>query len=260
MPRIVTLTTDFGDTDPFAGIMKGVMLGIESKITPVDLTHRIEPQNVLQGALVLAAAIPYFPAKTIHLAVVDPGVGTARRPIVVKTKNALFVGPDNGVLTPAFSGKVEAYELTNTKYFLSSRANTFHGRDIFAPVAAHLAAGVKPEKMGPKISNPVLLKLPRPKMDGAVLKGEVIYADRFGNLSTNITAQDLKRHLPGPPTAMKLGRRTLKHFVRAYGECEKGKPGFLINSWNAIEIFVRDDNAQQMFKLKPGSPVSLRAS
>ena len=259
MSRIITLTTDFGDTDHFSGIMKGVILGIEPKATLVDLTHKIEPQNILQGALMLASALPFFPPRTIHLVVVDPGVGTARRPIVVKTHDALLVGPDNGVLTAAFSGKVEAYELTNTKYFLPTRSSTFHGRDLFAPVAAHLAAGVKPEKMGRKINNPVVLKLPRPKMDGPVLKGEVVYADRFGNLSTNITAQDIKRHLPGPPV-MKLGRRTLKQFVRTYGECEKGKPGFLINSWNAVEIFVHGDSAQQMFKLKPGSPVSLRAS
>ncbi len=260
MSRIITLTTDFGDTDPFAGIMKGVMLGIEPRATCVDLTHRIEPQNTLQGALVLASAVPWFPKKTIHLVVVDPGVGTARRPLVVKTRNALFVGPDNGVLTPAFSGKVTAYELTNTEYFLRTRSSTFHGRDIFAPVAAHLASGVKPEKMGRKISNPTLLKLPRPKVDGSLLKGQVIYSDRFGNLSTNITLQDIKRHLAGAAPVMKLGRRTLKQFVRTYGECPSGKPGFLINSWNAVEIFVRDASAQELLKLKPGSPVSLCAS
>ncbi len=260
MSRLITLTTDFGLTDPFVGIMKGVILGIAPKTTLIDLTHHIETQNISQGAMVLASATPYFPKKTIHLAVVDPGVGTTRRPIVIETPDAYFVGPDNGLLTPAFSGKARVYELIRLKYFLKSPSNTFHGRDVFAPVAAHLANGVKPSQMGKKIDDPVRLDLPRPELKDATLHGQVIYADNFGNLTTNISDQDLKRCLTGKPPVLRIGRRTLKQFVRTYGDCPKGKAGFLINSWNAIEIFVRDDNAQQLFKTQPGAVVTLRFS
>lgn len=260
MSRLITLTTDFGLSDPFVGIMKGVILGIAPKATLVDLTHQIEPQNIQQGALVLTSATPYFPKKTIHLAVVDPGVGSERRPIVVDTPKAIFVGPDNGLLTPAFSGKATAYELTESKYFLKPPSNTFHGRDVFAPVAAHFASGVKPSMMGKKINNPTLLDLPSPELKNTGLHGQVIYTDRFGNLTTNITDQDLQRCLTGKPPILRIGRRTLKQFVRSYADCPVGKAGFLINSWNALEIFVRDDNAQQRLNIEPGTSVTLRFS
>ena len=260
MSRLITLTTDFGLRDPFVGIMKGVILRIQPKATLIDLTHQIEPQNIQQGALVLSSAIPYFPKKTIHLAVVDPGVGSERRPIVVETPDAIFVGPDNGLLTPAFSGKATAFELTEPNYFLKAPSNTFHGRDVFAPVAAHLASGIKPSRMGKKIDNPVLLDLPRPELKNTGLHGQVIYSDRFGNLTTNITDRDLKRCLTSNPPVLRIGRRTLKQFFRSYADCPVGKAGFLINSWNAIEIFVRDDNAQQRLNIEPGTSVTLRFS
>ncbi len=260
MSRLITLTTDFGLSDAFVGIMKGVMLGIAPKAKLIDLTHDIEPQNIQHAALVLASAAPYFPKKTIHLVIVDPGVGTERRAIAVDTPRAIFVGPDNGVLTPAFSEKSKTYELTESPYFLKSVSNTFHGRDLFAPVAAHLATGVKPSKMGRKIKDPTTLDLPRPEVKKTTLHGQIIYADRFGNLTTNISIQDIERFLPAKPTALRIGRRVIKQFVRTYGDCPKGKNGFLLNSWNSLEIFVRNGNAKQTFNLNPGAAVTLRFS
>ncbi|QPJ60502.1 MAG: SAM-dependent chlorinase/fluorinase [Candidatus Nitronauta litoralis] len=260
MSRLITLTTDFGLSDPFVGIMKGVIFGIAPKATLIDLTHDIEPQNIQQGALVLSSAAPYFPRKTIHLAVVDPGVGTSRHPIVVETPEAIFVGPDNGLLSPAFSNNATTYQLTQSEYFLESFSNTFHGRDIFAPVAAHIATGVWPSRMGKKLDEPIVLDLPRPEQNKTCLRGQVIYADHFGNLTTNISEDDLKQCLPSKPLVLKVGRRTLKQISRSYADCSKGKAGFLLNSWNAIEIFVRDGNAQQQLKIKPGTQVTLQSS
>lgn len=260
MSRLITLTTDFGLSDPFVGIMKGVILSIAPKATLIDLTHHIEPHNIQQGALVLSSAIPYFPKKTIHLAVVDPGVGSSRHPIVVETSDAIFVGPDNGLLSSAFSNKAISYQLTLPEYFRKSPSKTFHGRDVFAPVAAHIATGVWPSRMGKKLKDPIVLDLPRPEQNKTSLCGQVIYADHFGNLTTNISEEDLKRCLPGKPLTLKVGRRILKQISHSYADCSKGKAGFLLNSWSAIEIFVRDGNAQQQLNIKPGTPVTLQSS
>lgn len=260
MSHLIILTTDFGLSDAFVGTMKGVILGIAPKAKLIDLTHDIEPQNIQHAALVLASAAPYFPKKAIHLVVVDPGVGTERRAIAVETPHAIFVGPDNGVLTPAFSQRNKIYELTEPQYFLQSVSNTFHGRDLFAPVAAHLAAGVKLSKLGRKITDPTTLDLPQPETENTTLRGQILYADRFGNVTTNISVQDIERFLPARPTALRTGKRTIKQFVRTYGDCAAGKSGFLLNSWNLLEIFVRNGNARQAFNLKPGTAVTLRFS
>lgn len=260
MPALVTLTTDFGLQDPFVGIMKGVLLGIAPKLTIIDLTHQVDPQNIGQAAQVLAAALPFFPKNTIHVAVVDPGVGTARRPLVVSTPEAFLVGPDNGVLTPGLTAGARVYELTDPGYFLHPVSETFHGRDVFAPAAAWLARGTRPSRMGQLISDPVRLDLPAPQFDTGVLRGQVIYADRFGNLITNLSAADLHRHFPGQkPLLLKVGRRTFTRKVRTYAQCPAGQAGWLINSWDRVEVFLREGDAGRAFGLKPGAPATLRS-
>ncbi len=162
--RIITLTTDFGTTDPFVGVMKGVIAGRAPETRLIDLTHGIPPQDVLAGALVLRHAAPYFPAGTIHLAVVDPGVGTARRPLCVETADALFVGPDNGLLSLAAPRDrlLHIVHLAEERFFLSPPSATFHGRDVFAPVAAALAAGAAPTELGPEVPDMTRLDVPAP--------------------------------------------------------------------------------------------------
>src|SRR5712691_6438607 len=189
---LVTLTTDFGLRDPFVGIMKGVILSICPTARLVDLTHEVEPQDILGGCLTLEAAVPFFPAGTVHLVVVDPGVGSARRAIALRTGGGYLVGPDNGVLTPAFerSGWT-AVALTAPEYRLPSVSRTFHGRDVFAPAAAYLAAGIPLERLGSTLTDPVRLPLPGCRLEGDALVGEVLAADRFGNLITSIPAARL---------------------------------------------------------------------
>ncbi|MCH8282848.1 MAG: SAM-dependent chlorinase/fluorinase, partial [Chloroflexi bacterium] len=203
----IVLTTDFGTSDPYAGVMKGVILGLNPDATIVDLTHQIQPQNILQGAFVLGASHRYFPQGAIHVAVVDPGVGTGRRAILVDTPTARFLAPDNGLLSyvlreylddpPGEPGRVRlpasvtAHQLTEPMYWLDPVSPTFHGRDIFAPVAAHLSLGVAASGLGPAIDDLVWLPAPRPSRQGDRLAGQVVYADHFGNLVTNIAAHDL---------------------------------------------------------------------
>ena len=203
----IVLTTDFGLADPYAGVMKGVILRLNPLATLVDLTHEIDPQNLLQAAFVLGTSHRFFPKGTIQVVVVDPGVGTERRPLLVVTPGARFLAPDNGVLSyvlraflehpPAEPGMVSlpqglaAYHLTNKEYWLNPISDTFHGRDIFAPVAAHLSLGVPPEALGEPLADLAWLPSPSPERQGNTIHGQVIYADRFGNLVTNIPAPEL---------------------------------------------------------------------
>ena len=201
---LLVFTTDFGLTDAYAGVMKGVALGINPNLRLVDLTHQIAPQNVAQGAFVLGVSYRYFPADAIHVAVVDPGVGTARRPVLLQTPHGSFVAPDNGLLSrvlseylpdpPAHPGIVElppalrAFHLTNPDYWLHPVSSTFHGRDIFTPVAAHLSRGVAPESLGEPTTQLTWLPLPQPRVTPEGISGEIIYCDVYGNLISSIPA------------------------------------------------------------------------
>lgn len=192
--KIITLTTDFGTRDGFVGIMKGVILSIAPEVRIVDIGHWVKPQDVLEGQFLLIRAVTYFPKGTIHVAVIDPDVGTARRPIAVERDEMILVGPDNGLFTPWLDGAA-VYHLTNSRYFLDKPSATFHGRDIFAPVAAHLAGGVPPAEMGERIDDPVRLEIPKPKIKKGTIRGEVIHIDYFGNLITNIPAYAMEPFL-----------------------------------------------------------------
>ena len=282
MRPVITLTTDFGINDPFAGIMKGVLLNIVPDAQIVDITHNIEPQNIIQAALVLNAAYPWFPRKTIHVVIVDPGVGGSfikntervpstrtgearlglviRRAIVVQSKFQTFLGPDNGVLTPILHPDSRTYEITNKKYFLNNISNTFHGRDVFAPCAGWLASGVEPSKVGPRVLKPARQEFPQPHLKDTTLHGEIIHIDHFGNLTTNISAELIREHITSSDTIeVRIGKHRIDGLVTGYYQMKSGQPGAIINSWNHLEIFYREDNAKKKLKAKTGQSVTLRA-
>src|SRR6266513_2460018 len=211
---IVTLTTDFGLNDHFVGTMKGVILKIVPNAEIVDICHSVQAFDILDGALALAQAYFYFPPRTVHLVIVDPGVGSARRPIVASSEEYNFVAPDNGVLSLMYAReeRLSVRHITSDHYFLQPLSNTFHGRDIFAPVAAYLAKGVVDEKFGEEITDFVRFNAPKPKaVDANTLRGVVLKVDRFGNLVTNITPADAPLLFQPQPPHFKIviGKREI---------------------------------------------------
>jgi hypothetical protein len=259
LPGLITLTSDFGVRDPFVGIMKGVLLSICPSARLVDLTHEIPPQDVLAGGLALEAAAPFFPAGTVHLAVVDPGVGTARRAIAVRAGGSYLVGPDNGLFTFALEGDGwTAVSLTAPEYRLAEVSRTFHGRDVFAPAAAYLASGVPLERLGPAVSDPVRLRLPGCRLEGGELLGEVLDADRFGNLLTSIPAARLTE-IPGAGgLVLELAGHRLVGPVGAYAEGGEGEPAVIVGSTGRLEIFVKAGSAQDHLDARRGAVVRVR--
>ncbi len=251
--------------------MKGVILNIAPDAQIVDITHNIEPQNINQAALILNATYTWFPRKTIHVVVVDPGVGDGekkmgglgpviRRAMVVQSKFQTFVGPDNGVLTPVLHSDSRVYEITNKKYFLKNISNTFHGRDVFAPCAGWIASGIQHSKMGPRVLKPVRQDFPQPQLKGATLHGEIIHTDHFGNLTTNISAELIHETFVSSDTIkVQIGKYHIDGLVTGYYQMKHGQLGAVINSWNHLEIFYREDNAQEKLKAKIGQPVALKA-
>ena len=274
MRPVITLTTDFGLDDPFVGIMKGVILNIVPDAQIIDITHNIEPQNITQAALILNATYPWFPRKTVHVVVVDPGVGAVlkakgktkktagpitRRAMVVQSKFQTFIGPDNGVLTLGIQPDSRVYEITNKKYFLKNVSNTFHGRDVFAPCAGWIASGIAHAKMGPRVLKPVRLDFPQPLLKETSLHGEIIHIDHFGNLTTNISAELI--HETFPPSAtinVQIGKHRIEGLVTGYYQMKDNQPGAIINSWNQLEIFYREDNARKKLKARVGQSVILK--
>jgi S-adenosylmethionine hydrolase len=255
---IVTLLTDFGVEDPYVGIVKGVILAVNPAARIVDLTHAIPPQDIRRGALALEASYRVFPAGTVHLAVVDPGVGGPRRPLAVHADGHVFVGPDNGLLgfCAARTG-ARAVALTEPRYYRAGRPGvsaTFHARDIFASVAGHCSRGVPLERFGPPVRRLVRLALPAPRRAGDRVIGEVLLADRFGNLLTNVTAADL----PAAPAGCRvaLAGHRIDGLVSRYGDRPVGTLGALIDSSGRVEIFVREGSARARLGLGPGTRVS----
>jgi S-adenosylmethionine hydrolase len=258
--KTITLMTDFGLKDGNVGVMKGVILGIAPQVTIVDLSHHITPQNVPEAALVLKRSLPYFPPGTIHVVVVDPGVGTTRRPLVASLGNQYIVGPDNGVITMALilaeaeGWAVEMVHTDNPEYWLPEVSHVFHGRDIFAPVAAHLANGVPLEALGKPIHDPVLLNLPQPERTENGWRGEVIHIDHFGNVSTNISTEHL-----GKPARLstQLGNTTITGMVQTFGEHPAGDLVVLYGSTGNLIISVVNGNAAQRLGARVGDPVHI---
>ncbi len=257
---IITLTTDFGLKDPFVGIMKGVILSICPQVTLIDLTHNITPQNIKEATFVLAGAYRFFPKGTIHVIVVDPGVGSQRRPLLAETPNHFFIAPDNGVLELIYQKeKVKVYHLNRSEYFLPQISATFHGRDIFAPVAAHLAHGVSPNALGEEITDFVRLNWPYPESSGRRLRGEVVYIDRFGNLITNISKEDFAKFIKpfGQPASLRIHIKdiTLDHISPFY---LAERPGTILALWDSsdyLEIACCLGNAKERLGVGVGEIV-----
>ncbi len=243
-PPLITLTSDFG-AGPFVGLMKGVILGIYPQVRLVDLCHDIPPQDVRAGALVLEQALGVFPSGSVHLAVVDPGVGTERRPLVVEALDMLFVGPDNGLFTPVLLAdpSARAYVLDKPRYHRQPVSATFHGRDIFAPVAAHLTWGISPEELGSYIGDPIRLDWPRPYRREEILLGHVLGVDRFGNLQTNLSRWEVEAFLAGRPAEIQSAGLVIEGLSQSYGQAEPGAALALFNSLDRLELAVNRGSA-----------------
>ncbi len=262
---IVSLTTDFGLTDEYVGVMKAVILAIAPTVTIVDLSHGVEPQDVLGGALALAAGFPFFPPGSIHVAVVDPGVGGPRRIVAARHAGHVFIAPDNGLLTRVLEAGAtdETVEITNSAYFRHPVSPTFHGRDVMAPAAAYLSRGVTLAELGPKIPPESLVRLavPRVRLEGDTVAGEVLRADRFGNLMTNIAPRDLAG-LPASrdPRALivEVAGIAISGLSRTYAAGPPGKPIALFGSRGLLEIAVSGKNARDALRIRPGAPVTVK--
>ena len=258
-PPLITLLTDFGHEDAYVGVMKGVVLGINPAARLVDLTHEIAPQDILRAALVLRSAVAFFPPRTIHLAVVDPGVGSRRRALLIRTPSGDFVGPDNGVLSLAArqAGSYSAHVIEDERFFRHPVSQTFHGRDVFAPAAAHLSTGLEADAFGPATDSIVELDVPAAAADSCGVNGQVIYVDRFGNLLTNIDATALSA-FRGQALSVNIGTKAVAGPVTAYAAVDEGAPVALIGSWSTLEIAVRNGNAAKALGAGPGTPVTVR--
>jgi hypothetical protein len=257
---IISLISDFGLKDPYVAEMKAVILSICPKARIVDITHEVEKFNIRMGAFVLASATPYFPKGTIHVAVVDPGVGTKRRPIVVVTKQAFYVGPDNGLLMLAAQkqGVTRVYHITNRKFMLPKISRTFHGRDIFTPTAAHLAKGRAPSEVGPEIYDYVIPKFAKPHLDKNTLHGVILHIDDFGNVITNISEEELRKTgiREGDDLQVELKGNTIRSkLCTAYGQVEAQHPLAIIGSHGFLEISINQGSAAKRFKVKIGETV-----
>ncbi len=259
---VITLTTDFGTASPYVAAMKGVILSVAPQVRILDLSHEIPPQDVWHGAFFLAACIPYFPPETIHVVVVDPGVGTARRLLYAEIGPHRLVLPDNGLasfLLKRFPLQ-RAFQLLEPRYRLSTVSHTFHGRDILAPAAAHLALGIEPAHLGSQVHDPATLPIPEPVV-GDVLRGEVLFVDGFGNLLTNIDEKLLERlgalkDAEGRLTATVAGRR-IQRWVRTYAEAPLGELVTLISSSGHLEIAQVQGNAARTLAAQRGTPVEV---
>lgn len=262
--RLISLTTDFGTKDGYTGVMKAVILGIAPDARIIDISHHIAPQSVLQGGLTLLPHISYFPADSIHIAVVDPGVGTERRPLAGKIGDQYYVAPDNGLLSPMIERAKERdwpmafVQLDKPEYWLSLVSNTFHARDIFSPVGAYLATGVPLSDVGSAIDDPVFIPLPRPEIGPGHVTGQIMSIDHFGNLSSNITRADLAHLSPSGGRRISVAGYTIDGIVSTFGSA---RPGDLVALWNSdgtLGISVVNGNAQEKTGTSVGDAVEVK--
>jgi S-adenosylmethionine hydrolase len=254
-PALVTLTTDFGSGSSYVAAMKGALLSVNPQATIVDLTHDLPPQDLVATSYFLADALPYFPAGTIHVVVVDPGVGADRSLLCVEWNQQLLLAPDNGCWTslePLAREPLKVYRLSHSKYWRSRVSSTFHGRDIIAPVAGHLTLGVSPSDLGPRVESWVRLELPKPIDSESGLQGQVVMIDRFGNLITNLNLRpDQRAH------SVQIGSTKVPRIVRTYGDCEPGDLVALIGSSGRLEIAEVNGSAARLLQLGVGTPVAV---
>ena len=262
---IISLLTDFGLMDPYVAEMKAVILSTCPKAAIIDISHLVEKFNIRMGAFLLASAAPSFPAGSVHVAVVDPGVGSERRPIVIEARRNLYVGPDNGLLIPAAEaeGILKVFEVANHKLMRSDVSATFHGRDIFAPVAAHLACGVQSRECGPEISHYVKPPYTQPTLDGRKAFCEVFHIDGFGNIITNLRSTHISKWNLSADQKFRISlgnRRISARCVRTYSDLKKNEFGFLTGSHGFVEIACREENAAKRIRAKTGIAVRIEGA
>jgi S-adenosyl-L-methionine hydrolase (adenosine-forming) len=260
---IVTLLTDFGTRDYFVGALKGALLSVNPEARIVDITHEVAPHDIEEAAFTLVAACETFPAGTVHVAVVDPGVGSARRAVAVEGAGQLFVGPDNGVFGHVYERlkSFRVFHVVEEQFFRAKVSTTFHGRDVFAPVAGALSLGTRPDELGPEVTD--FARLPfaaASRRDGATLLGSVIHVDRFGNCVTNITPQDLGDATHARGACLYVAGREIRGFRRFFAD-EGGAPGEPFAVWGSaglLEIAVFRDSAARVLGVGRGQPVEVR--
>ncbi len=259
--RIITLTTDFGVSDHFVGTMKGVILGIDPEAKIVDLCNAVGSFDVLDGAMTIAQAYSYFPADTIHMVVVDPGVGSARRPLLLTTSRHFFMAPDNGVLSLVMDKeeRISVRHITATHYFLQPLSDTFHGRDVFSPCAAWMAKGVEPEKFGEEITDYVRFAIPKPKQVAErTIKGVVLKTDHFGNLITNLTPENAPYlFAEGAQVKITVGQAIATHISHSYAQGQPGECFAVLNSMGYLEIACNRGAASHIAHAGRGAEVTV---
>ena len=255
---IITLTTDFGTGDHFVGVMKGVILGIQPAAQIIDISHGVQPYDIADGAFTIAQAYRYFPKKTIHVVVVDPGVGSARRPLLAEMAGQYFVAPDNGVLSMVFAREQhKVRHITSERYFLQPVSRTFHGRDVFSPVAAHLAAGLSAPKFGKRIDDHIQASFDKPTQTGKrTWTGAVLKTDHFGNLFTNF-------HIDQFPSIrthaflLNAGLQAITRLALSFSDCDPGELFVVVGSSGYLEVAASQASAAQALGCGAGSPVEL---
>jgi S-adenosylmethionine hydrolase len=256
---IITLMTDFGLRDHYVAAMKGVILGICPEAAIVDVTHEVSSYEVAEAAFLLSQTWTCFPKKTVHLVVVDPGVGTSRRPILAEVEGHRFIAPDNGVLTYVLTREgCKVRHIAQARYFHSPVSQTFHGRDIFAPVAAHIASGLAPAKLGPRIDNYLRLTIERPSRTARRgWTGAIQHVDRFGNIVTNFPIAEFP-HIEHQPFEVTVGFRTVEKLARSYAEMPPGELFAIVGSSGYLEISVNQASAAKLLGCETGAPVEIR--
>ena len=260
---IITLTTDYGTSDHLVGTLKGVILKIVPDATIVDITHNVTPYDLLDGALAIGSAYSYFPARTIHVVVVDPGVGTERRPLLVSGETQYFVAPDNGVLSLVYEREqnILVRHANVEHYYLQPVSKTFHGRDVFAPIAGWLAKGSQAAAMGDEITDYKKFAMPKPKVADGATKGVVLRVDSFGNLITNFRAEDLPAaSLENGAVQFTIGTHSITKLVETFAKGEPNEPFAYIGSSGFLEIGVNRGNAAKSLGVGRGAPVVLTGS
>ncbi len=261
---VITLTTDFGTKDNYVGVMKGVILGINPSVCLVDITHEIAPQQVREAAFLLLSSYRWFPSGTVHLVVVDPGVGGKRNPIIVETERHLFVGPDNGVFSLIYEREQEfrVFKISNPQFLLPKVSNTFHGRDIFAPAAAYLSKGTPPSRLGEQINRYVRFPFTGPEIREDVLEGEIIHIDRFGSLVTNISEETWKGFVSRDKQEFQIiiKDKILNRICHTYSDVPQGELLVVIGSSGFLDISANCASAAEMLSAKPGETVRVKRS
>lgn len=254
---IVTLTSDFGLQDHYVAAMKAVILGINPEVRLIDISHQIPPQDIMAGAWVLRNSAFLFPKGTIHLAVVDPGVGSDRKPVIVEINGHFFVGPDNGLFSLLAEEEYHARTITNHSYWNGGNSNTFHGRDIFAPSAAHLSKGVAPEKFGNTIEELVSYRWASPITDNEGIQGMVLHIDHYGNLISNISADQVKQVQERGKFKIYVGSAILNRINTTFSDVSDGEPAAIIGSSGMLEVIINKGDASEMLSVQKGASISV---